>query len=110
MTNNNLYTFVAKKALNNSPFTLYCNCGGCIHIYLPIQEDQVICPVCESIIHMLILEGDPGYVFGSDSNGKPMLLPVQGSSAKPIDYLTKEEKEEILSKIVNPETKKNECT
>jgi hypothetical protein len=102
MANNELYTFVAEKALNNSPFTLYCNCGGCVHIYPLIQENQVICPKCESIIHILVLKGDPGYVFGSDPKGNPMLLPVQGSSAKPIEHLTVKEREEILSKVVIP--------
>ena len=97
---NELYTFVAENSLKESPFTLACNCGGKIFIYPPIQERNVICPECEAIINIIVLEGDPGYVIGLDSSGKPTLLPVQGSLAKPVEFLTNEEKDNILKKIV----------
>jgi len=91
---------VAEDSLKDTPFTLSCNCGGKIFIYPPMQEKQVICPKCEAIINIIVLEGDPGYVCGLDSSGKPTLLPVQGSSAKPIEFLTNEERNNILKKIV----------
>ena len=54
-----LYTFIAGAALKeNIPFPVNCNCGGVITIMPPMQEDKVICPKCESIIKMLIIEGD----------------------------------------------------
>ena len=59
----NLYSFVAGKAIEGkNPFPLNCNCGGRITIMPPFQEKKVICPICESIIHILVVEGDPGYV------------------------------------------------
>ena len=76
-----LYTFVAGAALERgSPFPLSCNCGGVVTIMPPFQDEFVICPLCESKIKMLVIEGDPGYIIGADPDGTPKLLPVQGSA------------------------------
>lgn len=57
-----LYSFVARAALEKGePFPLKCNCGGVVTIMPPFQDEYVVCPVCESKIRMLVIEGDPGY-------------------------------------------------
>lgn len=100
MSENTLYTFVAEDAIKNSNiFTLYCNCGGKVTITPPFQENQVICPDCESVIKILVVSGDPGYVIGADEHGEPKLLPVQGSRSKPIELLTESEKNKILENV-----------
>lgn len=97
---NVLYTFIAGSAIeSNDPFMVQCNCGGQISIMPPMQENQVVCPQCETTIKMIVIDGDPGYVIGSSSDGEPMLLPVQGSSAKPVHRLSKEERGAILKKV-----------
>ena len=97
---NTLYTFIAEDAVTNTNlFTLECNCGGTITIMAPFQEKQVICPQCESIIKLLVVSGDPGYIIGAEANGKPKLLPVQGSKACPIELLTEQEKADILNNV-----------
>ena len=79
------------------PFFLKCNCGGAVTIMPPLQEEFVVCPLCESKIKILVLEGDPGYVAGLGSDGKtPTLIPVQGSSEPP---LAPEEREQALRNI-----------
>lgn len=94
---NDLYTFVAGAAVEKSePFQLKCNCNGTITIMPPFQEKKVICPVCESNIHILIIEGDPGYITGKTPEGEPSLLPVQGNSFPLLESLTEEEKLRIL--------------
>jgi len=99
---NTLFTFVAEDAIKNSDtFTLNCNCGGSVIIMSPFQEKEVTCPECESLIKILIVSGDPGYVIGADENGEPKLLPVQGSKAQPIELLTESEKNKILQKVKN---------
>jgi hypothetical protein len=96
-TENVLYTFIAGTAIEgNNPFAVHCNCGGEITIMPPMQENQVVCPMCETTIKMILIEGDPGYVIGQGADGEPTLLPVQGSTAKPINILSKEEREVIL--------------
>lgn len=96
-----LYSFVAGKALESGqPFHLGCNCGGIITIMPPFEESSVICPSCESSIGILVIEDDPGYVIGSDINGNPILLPVQGSLEKDIALLSEDEKGVILKKFV----------
>lgn len=98
--NNILYTFVAEDAIKNADsFTLNCNCGGRVIIMSPFQENEVTCPECESLIKILVISGDPGYIIGADENGEPKLLPVQGSKAKLIELLTESEKNKILQKI-----------
>jgi hypothetical protein len=101
MNNENiLYTFIAGIAIQgNNPFIVQCNCGGEITIMPPMQENQVVCPMCETTIKLLVIEGDPGYVIGQGADGEPTLLPVQGSVAKPINMLSKEEREAILKKV-----------
>lgn len=95
-----LYTFVAGKAIEGGdPFPLQCNCGATVTIMPPFQEDSVICPACECSIRILVVEGDPGYIIGRDSDGQPRLLPVQGSSAKPPELLSEPEREDILKKV-----------
>lgn len=97
---NVLYTFIAGASIReNIPFPVNCNCGGVITIMPPMQEDKVVCPKCEAIIKMLVIEGDPGYVIGKDSKGAPTLLPVQGSESKPISMHTQAERDEILIKV-----------
>jgi len=94
-----LYTFVAGTALASElPFQLSCNCGGVITIMPPVQEESVICSVCERSICMVAIEGDPGYIIGRDASGKSMLIPVQGSSATPLDQMPQGERDEILRK------------
>ncbi len=87
-----LYAFVAGAALKpGRPFLLECNCGGVVTIMPPLEEEYVICAVCESSIRMLVLEGDPGYIIGADADGKPLKLPlglflfgVQSASVDPL--------------------------
>jgi len=55
MNNENiLYTFIAGIAIQgNNPFIVQCNCGGEITIMPPMQENQVVCPMCETTIKLL---------------------------------------------------------
>ena len=95
-----LYTFVAGDALESGlPFALECNCGGVITIMPPFQDEYVVCPRCESRIKMLVIEGDPGYIIGSDSDGTPKLLPVQGSSKPHPNKLSATERDVILAQV-----------
>jgi len=95
-----LYTFVAGAALESGkPFQLECNCGGVVTIMPPFQDEYVVCARCESRIKMLVVEGDPGYIIGADSDGTPKLLPVQGSSKPHPSKLSVVEREAILSKV-----------
>jgi hypothetical protein len=95
-----LFTLVAEAALQTGdPFPLECNCGGVVTILPPFQDEYVTCPRCESRIKMLVLEGDPGYVIGADPDGRPKLLPVQGSRRPHPDQLTDAEREAILAKF-----------
>ncbi len=98
--NNTLYTFIAEDAITDTKlFTLECNCRGTVTIITPFQEKQVTCPQCESIIKLLVVSGDPGYIIGAEDNGEPKLLPVQGSKACPIELLSEQEKSDILNKV-----------
>lgn len=100
MSKNTLYTFVAEDAIKSSNiFTLNCNCSGKVTIIPPFQENQVICPDCESVIKILVVSGDPGYIIGADGQGEPKLLPVQGSKFKPIELLTETEKNRIIENV-----------
>lgn len=91
-----LFTFVAGVAVErNEPLPISCNCGGVITVMPPLQEQVVVCARCESRIKVLVLEGDPGYVFGSDPSGEPMLIPVQGSSKQKLD-ISDEERRKAL--------------
>ena len=95
-----LYTFVAGAALNgDTPFPLECNCGGVVTIMPPFQDDHVICARCESTIKMLVVEGDPGYIIGAESDGTPKLLPVQGSRKPHPNELSPTEREAILARV-----------
>jgi len=92
-----LYTFLAGAAVaRGDPLPITCNCGGVITIMPPLQEELVVCANCESRIKLLVIEGDPGYVFGADPNGEPMLIPVQGSSKEKLD-ISAEEREKALN-------------
>jgi hypothetical protein len=94
-----LFTFVAGVAAErNEPLPITCNCGGLITIMPPIQENVVVCARCESRIKILVLEGDPGYVFGADPNGEPMLIPVQGSSKEKLE-ISDEERQKALEDV-----------
>jgi hypothetical protein len=62
----------------------------------PLQEELVVCANCESSIKLLVIEGDPGYVFGADPDGEPMLIPVQGSSKEKLD-ISSGEREKALN-------------
>lgn len=94
-----LYTFVAGKALEkNDPFVLKCNCGGAVTIMPPFQEEQVVCIKCESIIKILVIEGDHGFIIGKNADDEITLLPVQGSS-KDINEITSEEKNKIIENV-----------
>ncbi len=91
-----LFTFVAGVAVErNEPLPITCNCSGVITIMPPLQDQVVVCARCESRIKVLVLEGDPGYVFGSDPRGEPMLIPVQGSSKQKLD-ISDEERRKAL--------------
>ena len=91
-----LFTFVARAAVERgAPLPITCNCGGVITVLPPLQEEVVICARCESRIKLLVIEGDPGYVFGADPNGEPMLIPVQGSSKEKLD-ISPEERQKAL--------------
>lgn len=95
-----LYTFVAGAALKTGePFQLSCNCGGRITIMPPFQEESVVCPSCELTIKILVLDGDPGCIIGADENGKPRLIPVQGSKQKQPDEMSEQEISNILKNI-----------
>jgi hypothetical protein len=89
------------------PFPLTCNCGGVVTIMPPFEDEFVICPRCEATIRMLVIEGDPGYVFGADASGDPTLLPVQGSSQPHPNTLTAEERKAILAKVPQKAPKKD---
>jgi hypothetical protein len=95
-----LYTFVAGDAVrSDNPFPLKCNCGAVVTIMPPFQDEFVVCPTCERTIKMLVVDGDPGYVFGSDpKTSEPMLIPVQGSSEKALS-LSPEEREKLLRDV-----------
>jgi len=95
-----LYTFVAGAALEaGKPFPLECNCGGVVMIMPPFQDEYVVCTRCESRIRMLVIEGDPGYIIGADSDGTPKLLPVQGSTKPHPSKLSAAEREAILAEV-----------
>ncbi len=80
-TSFDLYTLVAGDALKSGePFPLRCNCGGIVTIMPPFQEESVVCPNCESSIKILVIQGDPGFIIGRNSNREVSLLPVQGST------------------------------
>lgn len=95
-----LHTFVAGAALQTGkPFPLECNCGGVVTIMPPFQDEYVVCPRCESRIRMLVIEGDPGYIIGAESDGNPKLLPVQGSASPHPSKLSTTERDVILAKV-----------
>jgi hypothetical protein len=95
-----LYTFVAGAAIERGePFPLKCNCGGVVTVMPPFRERSVICSVCEASIRIHIIEGDPGYIIGRNPNGEPMLIPVQGSSAKSLETMTETERQGILKNV-----------
>ena len=95
-----LHTFVAGAALEGGkPFHLHCNCEGIVTIMPPFEEEYVVCPRCEASIRMLVIEGDPGYIIGADADGKPTLLPVQGSASPHPNRLTRAEREAILANV-----------
>lgn len=104
-----LYTFVAGAALEaGKPFPVECNCSGVITIMPPFQDEYVVCPCCESKIKMLVIEGDPGYIIGADPDGKPNLLPVQGSSKPHPNTLSAAERADILAKVQEQIARKHE--
>jgi hypothetical protein len=95
-----LYTFVAGAALENgTPFPVECNCSAVITIMPPFQDEYVVCPRCELTIRMLVVEGDPGYIIGGGPDGKPTLLPVQGSSQPHPNQLSRRQRDAILAKV-----------
>lgn len=97
--NPDLFAFVAEVAvLSGKPFPITCNCGGLITIMPPLQEEMVVCAQCESRIKLLVLTGDPGYVFGQAPDGEPMLIPVQGSSKEKLE-ISSEERQRLLDEI-----------
>jgi hypothetical protein len=94
-----LFTFIAEVAvLSGEPFPIKCNCGGLITIMPPLQEEMIVCAQCESRIKLLVLTGDPGYVFGQAPDGEPMLIPVQGSSKEKLE-ISHEERKRLLDEI-----------
>ena len=95
-----LYTFVAEAAIEKGhPFPIKCNCGGVVTIMPPFQDEDVICPRCESKIRMIVIRGDPGYIIGSTAEGEPTLLYVQGSTHPHPNTLSPAEREAILSEV-----------
>jgi hypothetical protein len=103
-----LYTLIAGAALERAnPFPLKCNCGGVVTIMPPFQDEYAVCPRCEARIKMLVIEGDPGYIIGQDPDGKPRLLPVQGSSKPHPGALSAAEREAILEKVTERFGKKD---
>lgn len=103
-----LYAFVAGAALEtDQPFALECNCGGVVTIMPPFQDEYVDCTRCESRIKMLVIEGDPGYIIGSDPDGSPKLLPVQGSTKPHPSKLSATEREAILKNVREQLERKN---
>ena len=96
-----LCTFVADDALETGkPFPLKCNCGGVVTIMPPFQEEYVVCACCEANIKVIVIEGDPGYLIGTDSDGTPMLLPVQGSLSPHPNKLSADERKKILDAVM----------
>lgn len=94
-----LYTFVAGDPLKGgSPVPVHCNCGGIITIFAPFEEEFVVCPKCESRIRIFVIDGDPGYVFGADQTGEPILIPVQGSSERALN-MSPEAREQALRNV-----------
>ena len=91
------YTFVADAALQaGKVFYLKCNCGNECPLRPPLSSDFVVCQRCHSRIKFLILEGSPEYVVGATPAGQPMLLPVQGSTAREPALLSQEEQREAI--------------
>jgi len=94
-----LFSFVAEIAVQRGdPIPITRDCGGLITIMPPLQEELVISPRCESRIKLLLLSGNPGYVFGPEPNGEPMLIPVQGSSKEKLE-ISVEERVRMLDAI-----------
>lgn len=94
-----LFTFIAEAAVKRGePLPITCNCGGVITIMPPLQEELVVCAKCESRIKLVVLSGDPGYVFGRAPDGEPMLIPVQGSSKENLE-ISPEERQRLLHEI-----------
>lgn len=94
------YTFVANAALETGkPLPLECNCGAVVTIMPPFEDEDVVCARCEATIKMLIIEGDPGYIIGQDTDRQPTLLPVQGSLKPHPSALDREERETILAGV-----------
>jgi len=97
-----LYALVAGDAIerahvDGSEFEVTCNCGG----KAPLIADQPIrCPQCLRSIAVIVLEGDPGYVLGAEPSGEPRLLPVQGSTTRPLSSLSPAEYRRILDDMV----------
>jgi hypothetical protein len=65
----------------------------------PFQDEYVVCPQCESRIRMLVIEGDPGYIIGAESDGSSRLLPVQGSASPHPSKLSVVEHDAILANV-----------
>ena len=95
-----LYAFVAGAALETGkPFPLECNCGAIVTIMPPFDDEHVVCARCEATIKMLVIEGDPGYIIGQGADGRPTLLPVQGSSMPHPSQLSSKERATILARV-----------
>ena len=68
----------------------------------------MVCAKCESRIKILVLKGDPGYVFGKDPSGELMLIPVQGSSKEKLEISDEERRkalDDARKKFGNPKNK-----
>ena len=94
-----LFTFISENAFRvDNPFQLKCNCKSIISIYKPFASEYVICPRCELKIKLIMLSGSPGYVMVGDGKDGPFRpVKVQGSKAKEVEDLTRDELDSILS-------------
>ena len=91
--NQELITFISGKKLSeNDGIPIFCNCGCVAILKKGFEGERWRCFGCGSTIKMLALDGDSGYVFGSNPDGSPRLIPVQGNYRE----LTPEEKKKAL--------------
>lgn len=91
-------TSLAGAALKANPhFPIKCNCGH----QTPFDSGPVHCSDCDTWINVSVIEGDPGYLPGRGPiDNKDMLICVQGSSAKPVGEMTRQEYDEALHKAL----------
>ena len=119
-----LHTFVAGRALeHDETFNVKCNCNG----NAPIRPKSIAgygfskrgpsvrivdklvtkCLRCGANITVNVLEGDPGYVL-TGGEGHEQLFCPQGSTSRPVDELTAQERAQIIANMKDQISKHQE--